>query len=107
MSDSGLDFLRARREGMRWIMLLALNYARPSNAHEKLILTAVQGVYPDVTSSELRRELGYLAERELIDLDRAPHGAWFAKLTRTGIDLVEYSVDCDPGIARPEKYWEV
>jgi hypothetical protein len=28
------------------------------------------------------------------------------KLTRIGIDVVEYTVECDPGIARPKKYWK-
>ena len=33
-------------------------------------------------------------------------GAWFADLTRHGIDLAEYTVDCDPGISRPTRFWE-
>jgi len=32
--------------------------------------------------------------------------AWFGKLTREGVDVVEYTVLCDPGIARPRKYWD-
>ena len=31
---------------------------------------------------------------------------WFADLTRLGVDLAEYTIDCQPGIARPDKYWE-
>ena len=32
-------------------------------------------------------------------------GRWFADLTRFGTDVAEYTIDCDPGIARPQKYW--
>ena len=28
----------------------------------------------------------------------------FADLTRHGVDVAEYTVDCEPGIARPAKY---
>jgi len=30
---------------------------------------------------------------------------WRAKLTRIGTDGGEYTAPCDPGIARPAKYW--
>ncbi|HDS5467820.1 TPA: hypothetical protein QHY01_004518, partial [Enterobacter asburiae] len=50
-------------------------------------------------------ELDYLADRKMVDLEKKPSGDWFADLTRLGVDLVEYTVECGPGIARPEKYW--
>ena len=46
-----------------------------------------------------------LADRKMVDLEKKPSGDWFADLTRLGVDLVEYTVECGPGIARPEKYW--
>ncbi len=100
-----IDFAKARREGMRWTILLTLNHARPIGAHEALIVQTIQGVYPDATPSELRRELDYLDDRKLIELEKAPHGAWHAKLNHYGVDVAEYTVACLPGIARPEKYW--
>ena len=48
----------------------------------------------------------YLSDRRLIDLTKQPAGMWFADLTRLGVDLAEYTIDCQPGIARPDKYWE-
>ena len=30
---------------------------------------------------------------------------WTARLTRHGRDFVEYTIDAEPGIARPKKYW--
>ena len=44
-------------------------------------------------------------KRELVTLDKQPSGRWFAVLTRHGVDVAEYTVDCEPGIARPAKYW--
>lgn len=99
-----LDLEKSRRENLRWIILLALNSARPIGANEFIILMAVQGVIPDVTNLELRRELGYLKDRQLIEIS-TDNNNWFAKLTRDGIDIVEYTATCDAGIFRPAKYW--
>ncbi len=100
-----IDHAKVRRESMRWNILLILNNARPVGAYEELVLATAQGIYPDATALELRRELDYLADRELVDLKKEPGGRWFADLTRHGTDVAEYTVDCDPGIARPQKYW--
>lgn len=100
-----IDHAKIRREGMRWAILLTLNYARPIGAHEQLITQTVQGMYANASPNEVRRELEYLDDRKLLAIEKAPNGVWRAKLTRDGIDVVEYTVSCEPGIARPEKYW--
>lgn len=100
-----IDQTRVRRESMRWLIILTLNNARPIGAYEELVLATLLAMYPDVTSLEMRRELDYLADRALVDLRKEPSGRWFADLSRTGVDIAEYTVDCDPGIARPPKYW--
>lgn len=100
-----IDHARVRREYLRWVLMLTLNNARPMGCHDSTALATVQGVYADATKLEVRRELDYLAERELITLDKLPDGRWIAKLNRLGVDLVEYTIECEPGIARPEKYW--
>ncbi len=100
-----VDMARARRESLRWLVLLTLNNARPIGAFEGPILAVAQSEYPDATPLELRRELDYLADRRLVELRKQPDGRWFAELTRNGVDVAEYTVDCDPGIARPAKYW--
>ncbi|MDE0053487.1 MAG: hypothetical protein OXT64_04430 [Gammaproteobacteria bacterium] len=46
-----------------------------------------------------------LESRKLIELTRNPMKDWRAKLTRHGWDVTSYVVDCEPGIARPQKYW--
>ncbi len=105
MNSSTIDHARLRREALRWLILLTLNNARPIGAFEYLILTVAQSEYPDASALELRRELDYLDERELVKVDKQPNGKWFAELTRHGVDVAEYTVSCDPGIARPAKYW--
>ena len=100
-----VDPARARREHMRWLLILTLNNARPMGAYEEVVLATVQGMYADATQLEVRRELDYLADRRLADVERQPDGRWFAELTRYGVDLAEYTIDCEPGIARPVKYW--
>lgn len=100
------DLEKARRENLRWFILLALNAAQPIGASEQVIYSAITAMIPDLTQLELRRSLDYLAERDLITITgRDTQPAWFCKLDRYGIDVVEYTVPVEPGIARPAKYW--
>lgn len=95
-----------RTRNLRWLVLLTLNHARPEGAPDRLVLQVAQSEYTDCTMAELRRELDYLQRRDLIELRRPSDGsAWHAELTRHGVDVAEYTVDCEPGIARPEKYF--
>ena len=100
-----IDHSKVRRESLRWLILLTLNNARPMGAQEGPILSVAQSVYPDATQLELRRELDYLHGRELVQVVKSPSGPWHAELSRHGVDVAEYTVDCEPGIARPAKYW--
>ena len=100
-----IDHSKVRRESLRWLILLTLNNARPMGAQEGPILSVAQSVYPDATQLELRRELDYLHGRELVQLVKSPSGPWHAELSRHGVDVAEYTVDCEPGNARPAKYW--
>ena len=92
---------KERRERIRWFILRALDVSRPVGAYLQAILDVVATVYRDTTDLEIKRELDYLAERDLVELKIDPTGQWFAKLERFGVDVVEYAVDCEPGIARP------
>lgn len=100
-----IDPAKVRRESLRWYILLTLNTSRPVDPHEAVVLSTVQGIYPDATALELRRELDYLADRLLVTLVKSPSGPWVAGLTALGVDIAEYTVDCRAGISRPEKYW--
>lgn len=100
-----IDVAKVRRENLRWLILLTLNNARPIGAGEGPILAVAQSEYPDATPMELRRELDYLHDRELVKCTKGPDGRWHAELTRHGVDIAEYTVDCEAGVARPVKYW--
>ncbi|TCS38511.1 hypothetical protein EDC30_102250 [Paucimonas lemoignei] len=98
------DMEKARRETNRWLILQCLNCSRPLGAGEALLLSALADTV-EITQKELRCELDYLQERQLVELKGQDSPQWHARLTRTGIDLVEYTIPCEPGIARPQKYW--
>lgn len=102
---SSIDMAKVRREQIRWILLLALNNGRPNRVTEALLTATARELVADATALEIRRELDYLDGRKLVVVHREPSGQWLAELTRYGVDVVEYTVDCDPGIARPPKYW--
>src|SRR5690606_5245799 len=94
---------KARREMARWYILKTLDAGRPTEVSEALILLALGDARIALTPSELRRELGYLSGRKLVELQGEGSSVWSASLTRYGIDLVEYTIDCGPGIARPPR----
>ena len=98
-------FLKIRREGLRWHLLNALVKARPLGAMDTLLLDVMRALYPDTTPQELHVQLDYLEERKLVEITKQPDGHWHSKLDRLGIDMVEYTIDCQAGIARPQKYW--
>ena len=100
-----MDIEKAHREELRWLILQALNAAQPVGAAETIVRNAIESVILDVTVLEIRNQLDYLAERDLITITHRDTHVWFAKINRHGIDIVEYTVSCEPGIARPAKYW--
>jgi len=100
-----VDHAKVRRESMRWNLINTLDKARPHTSNEQFLRQVMQAIYPDATALEMRRELDYLADRDLVELNKQPSGTWFADLTRYGVDIAEYTIECDPGIARPTKYW--
>lgn len=99
-----IDPVKARREGMRWNILNTLHKAAPYSYSEVLLLDVMRGIYPDSTQDEVRKHLDYLEARELVTLTKQPSGLWFSDIDRYGVDIVEYTVECEPGIARPPRY---
>ena len=53
----------------------------------------------------VRRELAYLRDLGLLELEGENSETWFAKLTASGVDVVEYNFPSPAGVARPRKYW--
>lgn len=100
---------RARREHLRWLILYVLQRCTQdvgaSEVQLGYMLGAAEGL-ERLTRLEMRTALTYLMERELIHLDHGDHlPHWRARLTRFGTDVVEYTVSCEAGIARPPKEW--
>jgi hypothetical protein len=100
-----MDLEKKRIEVLRWRIIQTLDVARPYPLTEGVIIAAVGGEDMPVTSRELRRELDYLEGRKLITVSGKDAEYWSAELTHHGVDVVEYTVECLPGIARPPKYW--
>ena len=92
---------KIRRESIRWHLLSAVNLSRPYGMYTEALLPIVQSVYHDATHHEIRRELDYLEEREMVHINKDPLDRWMVDLTRTGIEFVEYTIDAQPGISRP------
>jgi hypothetical protein len=102
-------FTRARREQLRWLILFVLEKVTQSigaqDASLRYMIAGAEGL-EGLTILELRKELMYLYERELIHLDYGDHIMhWHAKLNRAGIDVAQYTSPCEPGIARPPRDW--
>lgn len=94
---------RDRREFIRWLLLLAANINRPTHSTLRFLLSVVRAEYVDCTELQIRRELDYLESRDLVRVFTDPLGQVSADLTRYGIDVAEYTVAVEPGIARPAK----
>lgn len=99
----GIDIVKRRREHIRWILLRALDNARPEGTNETVLLITIQALYIDATQLEIRRELSYLCDLRIVRIENQHTGLWHAELARYGVDIVEYTVPCPPGIARPQR----
>lgn len=91
---------RIRREHLRWQCLSFLDGHRPAATTDIALLSLVQAVYADATIDELRREVDYLSMRELLTITERG-GIGHLKLTFQGVDVVEFTSACPPGIGRP------
>ena len=97
-----IDIAKIRREDIRWHLLQAINLSRPVGIYTEPLLVIVRSVYPDATHQEVRLNLDYLEEREMVRITKDAMDRWMVELTRTGIDFVEYTIDAQPGVARPK-----
>lgn len=101
-ADMVQQMRRARSESIRWFLLVALNVARPAGTGTPILMSVIQASYTDATEQEVRRELDYLEDRKLVSITRDPLDRWQCELTHYGVDIVEYTRECFPGIARPK-----
>ena len=86
---------------LRWTILRTLMVGGHLGATDQMCLTVAFAEFIGVTQARVRTELDYLESRKLVEIERSEIRAWRAKLTRYGRDLVDYEVECEPGITRP------
>ena len=96
-----------QKASIRWYLLQAAAMGGHIGATEAMALTVVESIAPSQANQRIiRDELHYLADRQLISIERSESSPWRFSLTRTGRDLTDYTVACEPGIARPPRYWD-
>jgi hypothetical protein len=101
----GVDLEQRQREEARWRILRVVDAGRPVAVSEQIIWRVLTDIKISLSLNQLRRELTYLKDLGLLELEGEDYDIWFAKLTAQGVDVVEYTVKAPAGIARPRKYW--
>lgn len=97
------DLEQKQREDARWRMLRVLDAGRPIGVNEAIVWRVLHDVKISFSQMQIRRELKYLQDLSLVDIQGEDSETWSANLTASGVDIVEYTVECPPGIARPKK----
>jgi len=101
----GIDLEQKNREEARWRMLRVVDAGRPIAVSEQIIWRVLADIKLSLSLNAVRRELAYLRDLGLLELESEETETWFAKLTANGVDVVEYNFPSPAGIARPRKYW--
>ena len=101
----GIDLEQKNREEARWRMLRVVDAGRPIAVSEQIIWRVLADIKLSLSLNTVRRELAYLRDLGLLELEGEGSETWFAKLTASGVDVVEYNFPSPAGIARPRKYW--
>ena len=89
--------------GARWAILRTLRVGGHLGATETMVREVLVSDYLGITRRWIRDELSYLESRRLVAIERSEVRAWRAQLTRHGHDIVDYQIDCEPGIERPPR----
>ena len=88
----------------RWSILRTLHVGGHLGATEEMIHAVLTGEFIGVTRQWIRQQLDYLQSRKLVSVERSEIAPWRAKLERHGYDIVDYQVECLPGIQRPPRH---
>lgn len=100
-----IDLEQKNREEARWRMLRVVDAGRPIAVSEQIIWRVLADIKLSLSLNTVRRELTYLRDLGLLELEGENGETWFAKLTASGVDVVEYNFPAPAGVARPRKYW--
>jgi hypothetical protein len=105
MSSGTMDLEQKQREEARWRILRVLDAGRPIAVSENIVWRVLHDIRLPMSVSGVRREMDYLRNSGLIEVEGEDTESWFAKLTAQGVDVVEYTLAAPAGVARPRKYW--
>ncbi len=105
MSNRTMDFEQKQREEARWRILRVLDAGRPIAVSENIVWRVLHDIHLPMSVRSVRREIDYLKDLGLVEIEGEDTDTWFAKLTALGVDVVEYTVAAPAGVARPRKYW--
>jgi hypothetical protein len=105
MNGSSIDLEQKQREEARWRILRVLDAGRPIAVSENIVWRVLHDVRLPLSITGVRREFDYLRNLGLIEVENELSETWFAKLTARGVDVVEYTLEAPPGVARPRRYW--
>jgi len=100
-----MNLEQKQREEARWRILRVLDAGRPIAVSETIVWRVLADIKLAITLNALRRELSYLRDRGLLEIEGEDDETWYARLTASGVDVVEYTAPAPAGIARPRKYW--
>ncbi len=100
-----MNLEQKQREEARWRVLRVLDAGRPIAVSETIVWRVLADIKLALTLNALRRELSYLRDRGLVEIEGEDNDTWYARLTASGVDVVEYTAPAPPGIARPRTYW--
>jgi len=99
-----IDLEQKRREEARWRVLRVIDAGRPIAVSEQIIWRVLADIKLSLSLNAVRRELASLRDLGLLELEGEGAETWFAKLTASGVDVVEYNSPAPAGVARPRKY---
>jgi hypothetical protein len=105
MSGDTMDLEQKQREEARWRILRVLDAGRPIAVSENIVWRVLHDIRLPMSISSVRREIDYVRNLALVDVEGEDTETWFAKLTAKGVDVVEYTIVAPAGVARPRKYW--
>jgi hypothetical protein len=104
MTD-GIDLEQKQREEARWRIMRVIDAGRPVAVAESIIWRVLVDLRLPFSLHAVRRELTYLRDLGILELQGEDTDTWLARLTARGVDVVEYNDKAPAGIARPRKYW--
>jgi hypothetical protein len=105
MSGGTMDLEQKQREEARWRILRVLDAGRPIAVSETIVWRVLHDIRLPMSVNSVRREITYLRDLALLEIEGEGTEIWFAKLTAQEVDVVEYTVNAPAGVARPRKYW--